>query len=81
MFKIATQKHENDLRAGDARDWGFLEPLGARADIAVRGIGGARTDPALLKSFLWPSNIGLGNGTAVESYLLLRRALSVYHIV
>ena len=46
MFKIATQKHQNDLRAGDARDWGFLEPLGARADIAVPGMGGARTYPA-----------------------------------
>ena len=51
-------------RAGDARDWGFLEPLGARADIAVPGIGGARTYPALFKSFLWPSKIGLGNGSA-----------------
>ena len=34
-------------RAGDARDWGFLETLGARADIAVPGISVARTYPAL----------------------------------
>ena len=81
MFKIATQKHRNGLRAGDARDLGFLELLGARADIAVPGVGGARTYPALLKSFLWPSKIGLGNGIALESFLLLLHALSVYYIV
>ena len=47
MFKIATQKHQKDPRAGDARDLGFLELLGARADIAVPGIGGARAYPTL----------------------------------
>ena len=57
MFKIATQKHENDLRTGDARDWGFLEPPGARADIAVPGIGGARTYPTF---YISESTGGLG---------------------
>ena len=61
--------------------WGFLELLGARADIAVPGIGGGRTYPALLKSFLWSSKIGLGNGIALEKFLLLLHALSVYYIV